>query len=109
LLPFHGKSGYVNTPHCYVYTYIACLVINLLENVLPERAWNGWCSSSPTFFYHVSVSIVIYRRFEGFTVFGLSLIWMQQTPPKLWLLSIDMMSSQTTLNFISSDVKPQIT
>ena len=78
-------------------------------------------------FYYVSVSIVIYRRFEGFTVFGLSLtlnlltttivappsnaskwqmgfnsafkglICMQQTSPKLWLLSIDMVSSQTTL------------
>ena len=23
---FHGTSGYANAPHCYVYTYIACLV-----------------------------------------------------------------------------------
>jgi hypothetical protein len=23
---FHGKSGYANAPHCYVYTYISCLV-----------------------------------------------------------------------------------
>jgi hypothetical protein len=23
---FHGKNGYANAPHCYVYTYIACLI-----------------------------------------------------------------------------------
>jgi hypothetical protein len=27
LLLSHGKSGYANAPHCYVYAYSVCLVI----------------------------------------------------------------------------------
>jgi hypothetical protein len=26
-LLFHGNSGYAKAPHCYIYTYIACLVL----------------------------------------------------------------------------------
>jgi hypothetical protein len=25
---FHGSNGYANAPHCYVYTYIVCLVLS---------------------------------------------------------------------------------
>jgi len=28
LIAFHGNNGYADAPHCYVYTYIACLVIS---------------------------------------------------------------------------------
>ena len=30
ILILHGNSGYANAPHCYVYTYIACLVMYVL-------------------------------------------------------------------------------
>jgi hypothetical protein len=33
-----GNSGYANTPGCYVYTYIACLVVYYLYH----RASDGW-------------------------------------------------------------------
>jgi hypothetical protein len=32
LLLFHGNNGYANSPQCYVYTYIACLV-NFIFNM----------------------------------------------------------------------------
>jgi hypothetical protein len=34
LLLFHGNYGYANAPQCYVYTYIACLVVTKILNCL---------------------------------------------------------------------------
>jgi hypothetical protein len=37
ILLFNDNNGHVNTPQCYVRTYIACLVMTERENVFTAR------------------------------------------------------------------------
>jgi hypothetical protein len=60
---FHGYSGYVNLPQCYIYTYIACFVCNLhhfaqKRRALRRRTWCGHASRKSLSFIAPSLQTI---------------------------------------------------